>query len=281
MPTKGAPFLAWQIFRTKKPTKVNHMKILIFPETRAASAATAGRIVSALQTKPTTVLGMATGGTMEPVYAQLCAETASQPGLFSQCHVFNLDEYVGLNGSHPQSYHHYMRKHLFDAVGLAETRAHMPKGDAAEPEAEAARYETQIAALGGIDLQILGLGANGHIGFNEPSSSLSSRTRIKTLTRKTVSDNARFFGEDETIPNCAITMGIGTILEAKQIVLLATGSAKSNAVAQMIEGPVAAICPASALQFHADVTVILDDAAAKHLKLREYYETVHPSGRDA
>ena len=253
------------------------MKILIYPDAATAGAQTARRIAARLAAQPRAVLGLATGGTMKPVYAALREGLGPGPVQFTS---FNLDEYVGLPASHPQSYAHYMRAHLFDAVGLPAERAHLPRGDAADPVAEAARYEAAIAAAGGIDLQLLGLGANGHIGFNEPTSSLGSRTRVKTLTRKTVDDNARFFAPGETVPRRAVTMGIGTILDAREILLLATGPGKARAAARMIEGPLSAACPASALQLHAKVTVLLDEAAAADLDLRDYYETVHPGGAD-
>lgn len=253
------------------------MKILIFPDAADASAQTAHRIAALLLAQPRAVLGLATGGTMKPVYAALCQALAPGPATFTS---FNLDEYVGLPAHHPQSYAYYMRATLFDALRLPASQGHLPRGDAPDPAAEAARYEAAIAAAGGIDLQLLGLGANGHIGFNEPTSSLGSRTRVKTLTRKTVADNARFFGPEEQVPRLAITMGIGTILDAREILLLATGAAKAGAVARMVEGPVTAACPASALQLHPRTTVLIDAAAASDLKLREYYETVHPGGSD-
>lgn len=254
------------------------MKILIFPDAATASAQTARRIVTLLRQQSHAVLGLATGGTMKPVYAALCQELAPGPVAFTS---FNLDEYVGLPADHPQSYAHYMRAALFNPLRLPAGRGHLPRGDAPDPAEEAARYEAAIAAAGGIDLQLLGLGTNGHIGFNEPTSSLGSRTRVKTLTRKTVTDNARFFNPDEQVPRLAITMGIGTILDAREILLLATGVAKAGAVARMIEGPLTAVCPASALQLHPRTTILIDAAAATNLKLRDYYETAHPGGNDA
>lgn len=253
------------------------MKILIFPDAATASAETARRILATLAAQPCAVLGLATGGTMKPVYEALRTALGQSPATFTS---FNLDEYVGLPSTHPQSYAYYMKTHLFDAVALPGTQAHLPRGDAPDPAAEATRYEAAIAAAGGIDLQLLGLGANGHIGFNEPTSSLASRTRIKTLTHKTVTDNARYFGPDEVVPRLAITMGIGTILDSRAILLLATGAGKRDAVARMIEGSISAACPATALQLHANVTVLIDEAAAGNLKLRDYYETVHPGGAD-
>ena len=253
------------------------MKILILPDAKAASDAAAARILSHLASRPRAVLGLATGGTMKAVYETLRTVLGRCQAAFTS---FNLDEYVGLPPTHPQSYAHYMKTHFFDAIALPAAASHLPRGDAPDPVAEAARYEAAITAAGGIDLQLLGLGANGHIGFNEPTSSLASRTRLKTLTRKTVEDNARFFGPNEVVPRRAITMGIGTILDARAILLLATGASKRDAVARMIEGPVSAACPASALQMHPDVTVVIDEAAAANLRLRDYYDTVHPNGSD-
>ncbi len=188
---------------------------------------------------------------------------------------------MGLPPSHPCSYWHYMRAQLFDHVDIDPARCHLPRGDAADPQAEADRYEAEIAQAGDVSFQLLGLGANGHIGFNEPTSSLTSLTRIKTLTQSTRDANARFFDHADDVPKLAITMGIGTILRASQVVLLAYGATKAAAVAAMIEGPLAAACPASALQLHRRVTVVLDAAAASDLRLRDYYELVHPAGREA
>ncbi|MFV0492967.1 MAG: glucosamine-6-phosphate deaminase [Pseudorhodobacter sp.] len=254
------------------------MKVLIFPDKAKAITRTAAALRAAVTRKPDTVLGLATGGTMEPVYAAL----ADKPGgcSFSRVTTFNLDEYVGLAPEHPQSYRSYMRRHLFDHLDFDPAKTHLPHGAASNPEAEAGAYETLITRAGGIDLQLLGLGANGHIGFNEPGSSLGSPTRIKTLTQKTRNDNARFFGPDETVPRYAITMGIRTITFAREILLLAVGSAKAAAAEAMIEGPVSAFCPASALQFHPRATIVLDEESAACLKLRDYYEVVHPQGEE-
>ena len=216
---------------------------------------------------------------MEAVYARLIAAFRAGTVSFARARSFNLDEYVGLTPDHPCSYWHYMHEHLFSQVDFAAGSTALPGGDAVDPEAEAARYEAAIVAAGDIGLQLLGLGANGHIGFNEPTSSLSSLTRIKTLTRSTREANARFFDRSEDVPRFAITMGIGTILRSNEVVLLAYGANKAKAVAAMIEGPLCAACPASALQLHRKVTVVLDEAAAGALALRDYYEAVHPAGR--
>lgn len=254
------------------------MKILIRPDAEAAAECAAGLIAEGLARDPATVLGLATGGTMEDVYRRLIRRHREGACRFAEATSFNLDEYVGLAPEHPCSYWRYMREHLFDHVDMAEARAHLPRGDAADPQAEAARYEGAIVAAGDIGLQLLGLGPNGHIGFNEPSSSLSSLTRVKTLARSTREANARFFERAEDVPRLAITMGIGTILRAREVVLVAIGLGKAEAAARMIEGPVSAACPASVLQFHRECTVVLDRAAADGLALRDYYEDIHPVG---
>ena len=257
------------------------MRVLILPDAAAAADRVAGLIAARLRADPAVVLGLATGGTMEAVYARLIAAHRAGQASFAQATSFNLDEYVGLSPDHACSYWRYMREHLFAQVDMRAEAAHLPRGDAPDPEAEAERYEAAIVAAGDIGLQLLGLGANGHIGFNEPTSSLSSLTRIKTLTRSTREANARFFDRAEDVPRLAITMGIGTILRAREVLLLAYGAGKADAAAAMIEGALSAACPASALQLHRKVTVVLDEAAAAKLTLRDYFDCVHPGGRDA
>ena len=252
------------------------MQVLILDTHAEAIERTAGIIARQVRQKPDSVLGLATGGTMLPLYDRLRAAHAD--GLsFAGVTSFNLDEYVGLPPSDPRSYHAYMRTHLFDHIDIALENTHLPRGDAPDPQAEADRYDRAITAAGGIDLQLLGLGQNGHIGFNEPTSSLTSRSRIKTLTQDTRAANQRYFPDGDT-PGFAITMGVGTIMEARHCLLLATGSAKAKAVAQMVEGPVSAACPASILQMHRQATVVLDLTAAADLTLLEYYFHVHPNG---
>ncbi|TKW68806.1 MAG: glucosamine-6-phosphate deaminase [Paracoccus denitrificans] len=256
------------------------MKVLICKDEEAAIARAADHIADHLDNRATTVLGLATGGTMLPLYRRLIGLHAE--GLsFASVTTFNLDEYVGLSPEHPASYHAYMREALFDHVDIDPARAHLPRGDAPDPAAEAEEYEARIARAGGISLQLLGIGRNGHIGFNEPTSSLASPTRIKTLTESTRRANRPYFEADENLPQYAITMGVGTILSANECLLLATGGAKAGAVAAMIEGPVAAICPASALQLHPRATIVLDREAAAELKLKDYYNHVHPDGEEA
>lgn len=257
------------------------MKVLIC-DTAAAAATRAAHIIrDAVQRRPGLVLGLATGTTMEPVYAELRAMIAEGALDLTAITTFNLDEYVGLPGDHPQSYRATMKRLLFDPAGLSAARTHLPDGMAADPAAEAEAYEAAISRAGGIDLQLLGIGANGHIGFNEPTSSLGSRTRVKTLTKGTRHANERVFDPGDEPPRRAITMGIRTILEARTCVLLATGTGKARPVANAIEGPVSAACPASGLQLHPSATMILDPEAAADLKMRDYYETVHPGGQEA
>ncbi|MFE3837418.1 glucosamine-6-phosphate deaminase [Pseudogemmobacter sonorensis] len=257
------------------------MRVLILPDPAAAAERAAGLIAERLRRQPRTVLGLATGGTMEALYARLIAHHRAGDVSFAAARSFNLDEYVGLSPDHPASYWRYMRAHLFDHVDFAPGATLLPHGDTGDARAEADRYEAEIVRAGDIGLQLLGLGANGHIGFNEPTSSLSSLTRVKTLTHSTREANARFFDDPADVPRHAITMGIGTILRAQEVLLLAHGTGKAVAAAQMIEGPLSAACPASALQLHRHATVVLDETAAAKLSLRDYYEAVHPSGCDA
>lgn len=257
------------------------MKVLVFPDRDAAVARIARAVIDTLAARPDAVLGLATGGTMEPVYARLVAACHGGAVSFARARTFNLDEYVGLAQDHPRSYHRYMAEQLFDHVDLAPGATALPRGDAPDPAAEAAAYEAAIAQAGGVDLQLLGIGRNGHIGFNEPTSSLTSRTRVKTLTRSTREANARYFPSFEATPRYAITMGIGTVLDARAAVLLALGAEKAPAVRAAVEGPLSAFCPASALQLHRDATIILDRDAASALQLRGYYQEIHPDGADA
>jgi glucosamine-6-phosphate deaminase len=226
------------------------------------------QIIATLHNHERPTLGLATGATMEPLYAGLVAAYHNRKVSFRSAISFNLDEYVGVDAKAPGSFHAYMRAHLFDHVDMVSGQAHIPNGLAADMSAEAARYEALIRDAGGIDLQLLGIGANGHIGFNEPGSDFSSRTREVRLDEATRRANAASFSGQTLAPQCAITMGIGTILEARHIVLLATGAEKADAVACMMEGPLTEACPASALRLHDDVQVICDAAAAGKLTQR-------------
>ena len=246
------------------------MRILICGDAAEAAVAAATEIADYVRSNPAGVVGLATGGTMEPLYAALVAEHRAGRLSFAGVTTFNLDEYIGVPPDHPASYHYFMRQHLFDRVDIRPERTHLPRG-CGNLEAECQRYEEAIAAAGGIDLQLLGIGTDGHIGFNEPGSSLASRTRVKTLARQTRRDNARFFDSPEAVPKTAVTMGVATILDARAILLLATGRGKADAVAAAVEGPVTAAVTASALQLHPRVTLVLDDAAAARLRHADDY----------
>jgi glucosamine-6-phosphate deaminase len=241
------------------------LKLIVFPDTAGAILKAADLISAAILAKPDLVLGLATGNTMRPVYAQLVADHAASALSFGQVTTFNLDEYLGLLATHPGSFRQFMVETLFAPTDIDATRTHLPDGIAPDPVAEAARYEDLIQAAGGIDLQVLGIGTNGHIGFNEPGSAFSSRTRPIALAPSTIAANQGYFANPADMPRHAITMGIATILESRSCLLLAYGTAKAQAIAAMIEGPCAPDCPASCLQGHPDVTVILDQAAASLL----------------
>jgi glucosamine-6-phosphate deaminase len=218
------------------------------------------------------VVGLATGSTPSALYRELARRKSlgELPDL-AGIRCFALDEYIGLPENHPERYAHVLAREWREPLELSPEQVRVP--DTREPGLDTAgeRYEADIAATGGVDLQILGLGRNGHVGFNEPGSSLHSRTRLKTLSRQTREDNARFFPSLEEVPRYCITQGLGTILAAKQVLLMAFGSAKADAVAAALEGPVSAQTPASVLQFHERVTVLLDEAAASRLQHQEEY----------
>jgi glucosamine-6-phosphate deaminase len=228
-----------------------------------------------IQRKPDSVLGLATGSTPIGVYAELVAMHQRGEVDFSRVATFNLDEYVGLAPEHPCSYREFMRQHLFSKVNIRPANIHFPDGLAKDVPAHCADYEAAIKRAGGIDLQLLGIGREGHIGFNEPSSSLASRTRIKTLTPQTLKDNAKGFGGPDKVPHHVITMGVGTIMDVRECLLLANGEAKAEVVAGMVEGPITADLPASILQMHPVCRVVVDEAAASKLKRSDYYRWVY------
>ncbi len=247
------------------------MEILIRPTADHAARLAARLVAERLRAKPDLVLGCATGRTMERIYAELVRAHRDEGLSFAGCHTFNLDEYVGLAPDDPRSYHVYMKAHLFGHVDIGPHNTSLPDGTAADLGAEARRYEAKIAASGGIDLQLLGLGETGHIGFNEPLSSLRSRTREKALTPTTRRQNAAFFGGPERVPERALTMGVGTILDALEVVLVVTGGAKAAVLACATEGPITAMISATALQLHPNCKVIADEAAAEQLAGHDYY----------
>jgi glucosamine-6-phosphate deaminase len=233
----------------------------------------AARIIAhQIRSKPSSVLGLATGGTPVGTYRELIRMHKEEGLDFSKVVTFNLDEYYGLAPSHPQSYHYFMFQNLFNHVNIKPENIHIPDGLASDVEVFCRKYEEEIRRHGGIDLQLLGIGRDGHIAFNEPGSSLASRTRLVVLAEETIKDNARFFEREEDVPKFAISMGCGTILEARRILLLAEGIAKADAVAAFIEGPVSAQITASVLQLHPDVTVIVDEKAASKLRRLGYYK---------
>ena len=240
------------------------MKVAIVKDKKAMGKAAAKLIAAEMKLKAHYVLGLATGSTPLPLYEEMVRLNKAGDLDFSTVLSFNLDEYVGLPGTHDQSYRYFMDQNLFDHVNINKKSTHVPDGMARDLEAHCIEYEAMIDDCGGIDYQVLGIGSNGHIAFNEPGSSIASRTRVVSLTKNTIKDNARFFKKIEDVPTKAISMGIGTILEAQNIVLLATGANKADAVAQALEGPITCMVPASALQLHPSVTwVLTEDAAAK------------------
>jgi glucosamine-6-phosphate deaminase len=250
------------------------MEVIIQP-TEAAAASLVARIVAHdLRANPHLVLGLATGKTMENVYRHLVRLNKEEKLDFSLCSTFNLDEYVGLFPSDPNSYRHYMEHHLFQHVNVDLRNTHLPNGLAADLDEECRRYEALIERFGGIDLQLLGIGKAGHIGFNEPLSALRSRTRVKALTPTTIKQNAEFFGGEDKVPRRAITMGVGTIIEARRCLLLATGEVKAGVIAQAVEGPITSMVTATALQLHRKCTVVVDEGAASQLKEKEYYRWI-------
>jgi glucosamine-6-phosphate deaminase len=249
------------------------MEVIIVPAAPEVGTTAAGIISRLVAKKPDAVLGLATGASVKRVYAELVLAHQNQALDFSRVTTFNLDEYVGLSRSHPASYHAFMEQHFFSRVNIDRRRVHLPLTEGDDLAGLCEQFERDIRAAGGLDLQLLGIGRDGHLGFNEPTSSLASRTRIKTLTSATRESNRPSFGGAD-VPVHVVTMGIGTILEARYCLLVADGSAKADAVARMVEGPLTAMVPASALQLHPHTTVIIDEAAAAGLSLRDYYREV-------
>ncbi len=250
------------------------MEVIVQPDAAAAAMLTARLIADAIKAKPQFNLGLATGATMEPVYADLAEMNKRNEVDFSRVTTFNLDEYIGLPPEDKNSYRYYMNYHLFDKINIDKRNTNLPDGMAADEAAEGTRYEEAMKRAGGIDLQLLGIGSDGHIGFNEPLSSFASRTRAKALTPATYRQNSVYFDPPETMPMRAFTMGVGTILDAKRIVMLITGAKKAGIAAKAIEGPLTSMVTGSAVQMHPSVVVILDEGAASQLTMREYYDWV-------
>ncbi len=238
-------------------------RITIFPNPQAMASAVASQIAERLRVNPRLVLGLPTGRTPIPLYERLAALAAEQRADFSRATTFNLDEFLGIRADHPGSFRTFMRTHLFSRVNLCADRIHFLDGCASRPDDECGRYEQSIAKAGGLDLQLLGVGTNGHIGFNEPAAELQPWTHRVTLTTETRAANAELFGGDPSaVPGEALTMGMATILHARSIVLLASGASKASVIERVLHGPITTELPASFLQLHPDVEIVLDEPAA-------------------
>ncbi|HBM15480.1 MAG TPA: glucosamine-6-phosphate deaminase [Lentisphaeria bacterium] len=246
------------------------MEVIIMKNREAATTLTAKLIAAKVKSKPSCVLGMATGRTMEEVYDMIVAMNLD----FSSVTTFNLDEYIGLEGTNKNSYRYYMNENLFKKINIKLYNTYLPNGMAKNMKEECEKYERLISDHGGIDIQLLGLGKSGHIGFNEPLSSLFSRTREKALTQTTIDQNSGLFDKPQDMPKRALTMGVGTILEAKKILMLATGKDKAEILAKAVEGPITSMISATALQLHPSCTVICDEEAASDLKEKAYYRWI-------
>lgn len=242
------------------------MKIIRTKDYEAMSQEASEFVAQAIREKPNLVLGLATGSTPEGMYKDLIQKTQEASLSFKKVTSFNLDEYIGLEESHPNSYHYFMQENFFKQIDISPANTHLPKGRAKDLEKECERYEQLIESVGGIDLQILGLGTNGHIAFNEPGSSFTSPTAVVDLAQETLEANARFFDSVEEVPSQAVTMGIGSIMKARAILLLVSGSSKAEALAKTIQGEVTEDLPSSVLQKHPNVTVIADEEALALVK---------------
>jgi glucosamine-6-phosphate deaminase len=254
------------------------VEVVIQPGPEAIGALVADAIERLLAAKPDAVLGLATGSSPLATYDELARRCAAGRLSFARARAFMLDEYVGLPEDHPERYRNVIETEIASRVDFAPGAVQGPDGLADDLAAACAAYEDAIRAAGGVDLQLLGIGTDGHIGFNEPGSSLASRTRIKTLTEQTRADNARFFGGDvEQVPQHCLTQGLGTIMEARHLVMLATGRTKAEAVHQAVEGPVSAMWPGTIMQHHPHVTVLVDNAAASRLQLADYFRSTYAS----
>ena len=247
------------------------MEVVVLDSPDDVARVAADRIADVVRRRPDAVLGLATGSSPLGTYAELARRVAAGSLDLSRARGFALDEYVRIPADHPESYAAVVEREVTRPLRMDPARVRVPDGRAADLDAAAADYEEAIATAGGIDLQLLGIGANGHIGFNEPTSSFASRTRVKTLAPRTRADNARFFGSPGEVPVHCLTQGLGTILEARELLLVAQGEAKAAAVAAAVEGPLTSMCPGSALQLHPRATVVVDAAAAGRLQLLDYY----------
>ncbi|SMQ57888.1 glucosamine-6-phosphate deaminase [Plantibacter sp. VKM Ac-1784] len=256
------------------------MEIIILPDAAEVGRVAGAKIASIVAGRPQAVIGLATGSSPQGIYAELARRVQAGSLSFAEARGFALDEYVGIPADHPESYANVIAREVAAPLGFDPSRVRVPDGRAADLAAAAKEYDRAIAEAGGIDVQILGIGSNGHIGFNEPTSSFASRTRIKTLAPKTRQDNARFFDSPDQVPTHCMTQGLGTILEARELVLVAQGAGKADAVAAAVEGPLSAFVPGSALQLHEHATVIVDEAAASGLRLSDYYRYTYDNRPD-
>ncbi|MDZ4198437.1 MAG: glucosamine-6-phosphate deaminase [Kiritimatiellia bacterium] len=257
------------------------MEVILQPNEQQAARLTARLIARQIRRKPDSVLGLATGRTVEPVYDELVRMHREEELDFARCRTFNLDEYVGLAPEDPNSYRATMNRLLFSRVNIDPAHTHVPNGRAENLKIECRSYEDRIADCGGIDLQLLGIGTTGHIGFNDPLSALRSRTRDKTLAPETLEQNAPFFGGDPArMPRRALTMGVGTIMEARSLLMLVTGAKKADILARAVEGPVTASISATAIQFHPDCRVIVDEAGGAKLTGTAYYRWIFENDPD-
>lgn len=257
------------------------MEVVPLPSPADVAALAADTIEALVRARPAAVLGLATGSSPLPSYQELIARhRAGTAPSYDGVRCFTLDEYVGLPVGHPESYRETIFRELTDALDIARERVASPDADPVGLPTAGARYEEAIVAAGGIDLQVLGIGSDGHLAFNEPGSSLASLTRLKTLTARTREDNARFFDSVDDVPRHVLTQGLGTILRAGHLLLVATGASKAAAIAAAVEGPVSASCPASVLQLHPHATVLLDEAAASGLARAAHYREVYADKPD-
>ena len=247
------------------------MEIVILDSTERIASVAADAVERVLRAHDAPVLGLATGSSPLPVYREIVRRHTEEGLSLAHARAFLLDEYVGLPPGHPEAYREVIRRELTGLVDIPAAAVQGPDGSADDVAAAGRRYDEAVRASGGVDLQLLGIGSDGHIAFNEPGSSLASRTRLKTLTEQTRQDNARFFDHVDDVPYHVLTQGLGTIMEARHLVLVATGEGKAEAVAAMVEGPVSQLCPASVAQMHPHVSVLLDEAAASGLRLADYY----------
>jgi len=238
------------------------MNVKVFKTQAEIAAAAADFFCEVLLKKPNAVLGLSTGSTPMLTYEALAGRSAAGLADFSAVHTFNLDEYWGIAPEDEQSYRYFMQKRLFDKVNIRPENIHFPDGLAEDAQAECARYEAELAALGPVDLQLLGIGRNGHIGFNEPAEKMRAKCFCAELAEATIKANRRFFAREEDVPRRALTMGLGTILSAKKILMIATGENKAGAVYSMLRGEISGKCPASFLRTHGDAAVLLDEYAA-------------------